>query len=357
MIASEYSDRIINLNKIEQRNLEVRIKQITKETNTTLLLLKRDIEHVKHEFETNRDRIELLRKQRQVLYEENLRRLLEKNMITQHDMDVLHVHNTSRNLAAFYNFTAKKQEPAEKSNKPLIRREPSRLSARNRSILQSSSKTRTIHSSYTKSNTPKEVTNVRLVNTGGTIRRTAVMMAKRGDLSQYNKDANALNEYVSQRQSKLKSRGTSLDLNSIITMNDDDDESLMSIDDAAIAKTSKQNKAETGDIRTNSIFGDLLVSRDDPSATAELNEILKSSKLVKPKKTPVSSAKGKKDKDKNTHGNNDDDDDNVFKNSSSFTRVSLSRSAPAGSNLRKTNSDKRKDKHENIKTIKFLHEF
>lgn len=49
--ASEFSDRIINLNKLEERNLENRLKLLKKENKTNVNLLNRDIRKIENELE------------------------------------------------------------------------------------------------------------------------------------------------------------------------------------------------------------------------------------------------------------------------------------------------------------------
>jgi hypothetical protein len=166
-IASEFSDRVMNLNKYEDRNLSVRIKQMSKENRVTINFIKREIDQLKRAFDTNQDRIDLIRKQRQMIYEENLRKLLESKNKT-NDMDIMNIYDTSKNLAAFYNLSAKKQPQPEKSQQQqvLIKRNPSRLSARNKYLLNS--KSRICHSSYSKSS---GISEIRLANSSSTVKQ------------------------------------------------------------------------------------------------------------------------------------------------------------------------------------------
>ena len=144
-------------NKHEERNLAIRLQQINKEKRTAVTSIKREIKIMKHAFETNKDRIELLRKQKQILHDENLRRLIELNR-SKMDMAIMNVYNTSKNLSAFYNLSALKhsvqpqQQQSQQSlqHNSLIKRSPSRLSARNKYLI--SLKARICHSSYAPSN-------------------------------------------------------------------------------------------------------------------------------------------------------------------------------------------------------------
>ena len=149
----------MGLNKIQERNLAERIKQITKENRITMTSIKREIEILKRAFETNKDRLELMRKQKQSIHDENLRRLIELNK-SKMDMAIMNVYNTSKNLSAFYNLAAIKTpvQPQQKTQQPqnnnllLVKRSPSRLSARNRYLINT--KARICHSSYSKTTSP-----------------------------------------------------------------------------------------------------------------------------------------------------------------------------------------------------------
>jgi len=77
-VASEYSDHVINLNKLEDRNLDVRLTQINKEMTISLNLIKRDFNHTKRKVEENTDAMELARRRNKQMYDANLRKLLNK---------------------------------------------------------------------------------------------------------------------------------------------------------------------------------------------------------------------------------------------------------------------------------------
>ena len=140
-----------------------KIKQITKENKITVNSIKREIDILKRAFESNKDRIEFIRKQKQIIHDENLRRLIELNK-TKMDMAIMNVYNTSKNLSAFYNLSSIKN-PIQPQQNPqqqnghllLVKRSPSRLSARNRYLINT--KARICHSSYSKtSKTPTTTT-------------------------------------------------------------------------------------------------------------------------------------------------------------------------------------------------------
>ena len=145
------------MNKVEERNLAEKIKQITKENRITVNSIKREIDVLKRAFDSNKDRIEFIKRQKQIIHDENLRRLIELNK-TKMDMAIMNVYNTSKNLSAFYNLSAIKnpvqtqqipqQQQHQNGHLMLVKRSPSRLSARNRYLI--STKARICHSAYSK---------------------------------------------------------------------------------------------------------------------------------------------------------------------------------------------------------------
>jgi hypothetical protein len=155
------------LNKVEERNLAEKIKQITKENRITVNSIKREIDVLKRAFDSNKDRIEFIKRQRQIIHDENLRRLIELNK-TKMDMAIMNVYNTSKNLSAFYNLSAIKnpvqtqqipqqQQQQQNGHLMLVKRSPSRLSARNRYLINT--KARICHSAYTKTDTKRSSVN------------------------------------------------------------------------------------------------------------------------------------------------------------------------------------------------------
>ncbi len=97
--ASEFSDHVINMNKREDRALQLHIRQITKEEKTSLRLLKREIKQLKQEHDINQEKaLQTIKKQRQNKYEASMRHIIPDQ---KKDMDLLTVYNTSKYLSFF----------------------------------------------------------------------------------------------------------------------------------------------------------------------------------------------------------------------------------------------------------------
>lgn len=58
--ASEYSDRVINLNKLEDRNLENQLKYIEKERKVTISTITRDIKRLENDYEEKKDSLKMI---------------------------------------------------------------------------------------------------------------------------------------------------------------------------------------------------------------------------------------------------------------------------------------------------------
>jgi hypothetical protein len=80
--ASEYSDRIMNLNRLEERNLENRKKSLDKEQRTSISLINHEIKRLEVEYETKQDLLKITENQEKInhLTEAlNLNFLIDKN--------------------------------------------------------------------------------------------------------------------------------------------------------------------------------------------------------------------------------------------------------------------------------------
>lgn len=100
-VASEYSDHVINLNKLEDRNLEVRLTQINKEMTVSLNLIKRDYNDVKRKVDENTEAIELVRRRNKQMYDENLRKLLKEVNDFGEETEASKIYNAAKYRAFF----------------------------------------------------------------------------------------------------------------------------------------------------------------------------------------------------------------------------------------------------------------
>ncbi len=122
-MASEYSDHVINMNKLEDRTLQLHIKQIAKEERTSVNILKREIDLLRHECDKTQEKLEQMRKQeRQKQYEASIRHIIPE---PKENMDLLGVYNTSKYLSSFYSLSMKPTRVAAAAQRHGTARQPS----------------------------------------------------------------------------------------------------------------------------------------------------------------------------------------------------------------------------------------
>ena len=103
--ASEFSDRIMNLNRLEERNLENRKKSIDKEQRTSMSLINHEIKRLEVEYETKQEMLKITENQEKInhLTEAlNLNFLIDKNnnFLEQLDSDAFEIKSTENHPVA-----------------------------------------------------------------------------------------------------------------------------------------------------------------------------------------------------------------------------------------------------------------